>query len=61
METRQDIIDYLVRQSDGQWTEQKLEKMDAYELLDTYFKWEGLIGFTNDIIAVVKASGVLNQ
>lgn len=61
MNTKQDIIDYLVRESEGQWKESQLKNMDGFGLLDAYLRWEGIIGFTSDIIAVVKASNVLNE
>ena len=61
MKTKQDIIDYLVRESDGQFKEEELKNMDGYGLLDAYFQWEGLIGWTSTIISVVKASGVINK
>ena len=61
MKTKQDIIDYLVRESDGQWKEEELQKRDGFGLVDAYLEWEGIIGFTTDIINVVRASNVLNE
>lgn len=61
MKTKQDIIDYLVRVSDGQWKEEQLNNMDGFGLVDAYLQWEGIIGFTSDIIDVVAASGVLSK
>lgn len=61
MKTKQDIIDYLVRESDGEWKEEQLKNMDGFGLVDAYLQWEGIIGFTSDIIDVVAASGVLNK
>lgn len=61
MKTKQDIIDYLVRESDGQFKEQELQKKDGFGLVETYLEWEGIIGYTTDIINVVRASNVLNE
>ena len=61
MKTKQDIIDYLVRESDGQWKEEELQKRDGFGLVEAYLEWEGIIGFTTDIINVVRASNVLNE
>lgn len=30
--------------------------MDAYELFDRYLKWNGICGYTNDIIEAFKAA-----
>jgi hypothetical protein len=61
MKTKQDIIDYLVRESDGQFKEEELQKKDGFGLVEAYLQWEGIIGFTVDIINVVRASNVLNE
>ena len=61
MKTKQDIIDYLVRESDGQWKEEELQKRDGFGLVEAYLEWEGIIGYTTDIINVVRASNVLNE
>jgi hypothetical protein len=61
MKTKQDIIDYLVRESDGQFKEEELQKKDCFGLVDAYLEWEGIIGYTTDIINVVRASNVLNE
>jgi hypothetical protein len=61
IKTKQDIIDYLVTESDGQWKEEELQKRDGFGLVDAYLEWEGIIGFTTDIVNVVRASNVLNE
>lgn len=61
MDTKQDIIDYLISESDGEYTQEELEKMTPYGLIDTYLNWVGIIGYTSDIINVVKASGISEQ
>lgn len=54
-EKRQEIIDYLVRESEGEWTEETLSAMSNFELMDTYLTWIGIIGFTSDIMETVNA------
>jgi len=54
-EKRQEIIDYLVDESEGEWTEEALSAMSNFELMDTYLTWIGIIGFTSDIMETVNA------
>ena len=54
-EKRQEIIDYLVDESEGEWTEKELSAMSNFELMDTYLTWIGIIGFTSDIMETVNA------
>lgn len=60
MGTREDIINYLVEESEGDYTREELEAMDGFDLLDAYLQWEGICGYTRDIIDAVNASGVLD-
>lgn len=52
---RQNVIDYLVRESEGEWTEEVLSAMSNLELMDTYLTWIGIIGFTSEIMETVNA------
>ena len=54
---KQDLIDYLVSEECD--TEENLKQMDSRELLDTYLVWEGIIGFTDDIISAVKVCSII--
>lgn len=49
---RFDIIDYLLDESDD-FTYSELFAMTPRELIDTYLTWNGIIGYTEDIIDVV--------
>lgn len=53
-EKRQEIIDYLVDESEGEWTEEALSAMSNFELFDTYLTWEGIIGYTEKIMETVE-------
>lgn len=46
MDTRQDLITYLVNEAE----------YEPEELIDKFLMWNGIIGFTNDIINAVKAA-----
>ncbi len=35
---------------DAEYAPEKVENMTQFELLDAYLKWEGIIGYTRDII-----------
>lgn len=58
MENRQDVIDYLVSESEGDYTEQNLQNVSDYVLFKRWLEWQGIIGFTDDIIEVAKALNV---
>ena len=49
------IIEYLVDESEGEYTREELEAMSKRDLLDTYLTWEGIIGFTDDILEHIEA------
>lgn len=53
-EKRQEIIDYLVDESEGEWTEEELSAMSNFELFDAYLTWEGIIGYTEKIMETVE-------
>ena len=53
-EKRQEIIDYLVDESEGEWTEEALSAMSNFELFDAYLTWEGIIGYTEKIMETVE-------
>lgn len=49
------IIEYLVDESEGEYTKEELEAMSRRDLLDAYLTWEGIIGFTDDILEHIEA------
>lgn len=54
MDTRQDLITYLV--NEAEYEPEELQKLEPEELIDKFLMWNGIIGFTNDIINAVKAA-----
>ena len=54
MDTRQDLITYLV--NDAEYEPEELQELEPEEMIDKFLMWNGIIGFTNDIINAVKAA-----
>lgn len=53
--SKEEIIEYLVDESEGEFTKEELEAMSKIDLLDAYLTWEGIVGFTDDIIEHIEA------
>lgn len=51
--TKEQLKCYLTEEAE--YTQQEVDNMDDYQLLDAYLTWNGIIGYTEDIIDVVKA------
>lgn len=45
---------YLIEEAEHK--EARVNEMDAYELFDRYLKWNGICGYTSDIIEAFKAA-----
>ena len=52
---KEEIIEYLVDESEGDYTREELEEMSNRDLLNAYLTWEGIIGYTDDIIERIEA------
>lgn len=50
--TKDELKDYLVYEAEH--TESEVEIMTDFELVDAYLTWNGILGFTEDIIDVVR-------
>ena len=53
------LIDkFLIQEAeyDAEW----VASMDGYEKLDKYLEYQGIIGFTDEIIEMVKSIGIKN-
>ena len=51
MMTKDDIISVLIDETE--YDEQEVMEMSNYELIDKWLTWEGIIGYTEDIISAV--------
>ena len=38
----------------GDYTQEEVDQMDAYELFDKILTWNGIIGYTEDIISWIQ-------
>lgn len=52
--TKEELKQYLIEES-GKSSSQ-VEKMNSFELLNAWLIWNGICGFTDDIIEVYKAA-----
>lgn len=49
--TKKELKEYLV--DVAEYSEEHVSTMSDFELLDSWLKWNGIIGFTYDIIDIV--------
>lgn len=54
MKTLEDLKDYLIEEADYDLTQ--LNNMTREELFDAYLTWNGIIGYTQDIMEAYKAA-----
>ena len=50
--TKDELKDYLVCEAGH--TDAEVESMTDFELVDAYLTWNGIIGYTEDIVDVVR-------
>lgn len=48
---KEDLKDYLVYVAE--YSEERVNKMSNYALLDAWLRYNGIIGFTDDIIDII--------
>lgn len=51
MMTKDDVINVLI--DEAEYDEKEVMEMSNYELIDKWLTWEGIIGYTEDIISAV--------
>ena len=47
--------EWFSKREDSNYSLEDLNGMSDYELFDAYLKWLGVIGYTNDILDVIKS------
>lgn len=52
--TKKDLKNYLMRECE--LSEERVNDMDSYEMINKYLIWNGIIGYTDEIIDVVRAA-----
>lgn len=53
--TKQQLRQYLV--DEAEYPEDYVNEMDGYDLVEMWLHYNGIIGYAEDIIDVVKAAG----
>lgn len=51
---RESVIDELIVDSEGEFTQKELEAMSDTELLDAWLTWNGICGYTEDILEICR-------
>ena len=57
--TKEELKEYLVEEAEYQ--QEIIDVMSNYELVDNYLIYEGIIGYTQDILDVVAAAFGFNR
>lgn len=57
-EDRRDLEDYLIEESEGIYSREELERLSSYKLFTTWLAWEGIIGWTDNILSACKVLGL---
>lgn len=52
--TLKEVQEYLV--DEAEYSEESVYQMTPYELVDAWLQWNGIIGYTDDIIDLVQAT-----
>lgn len=52
--TKQELIEHLCDETER--TPKEVEAMTPYEMVDAWLRWNGIIGYTDDIIYMVFAA-----
>lgn len=52
--TKQELIEHLCDETER--TPKEVEAMTPYEMVDAWLRWNGIIGYTDDIIDMVFAA-----
>lgn len=57
--TKEELKEYLVEEAE--YSQEKVDNMSDYELVDNYLTYEGIIGYTQDILDAVAAAFGFNR
>lgn len=52
--TKQELKNYLI--DECEYTQSRVESMSAMDMVDRYLRYNGIIGFTEDIVNVVETA-----
>lgn len=51
--TKAGIKEFLT--TEAEYTEEQVNNMSDYELIDAYLRWEGLINWTSEIVEMIES------
>ena len=57
--TKEELKEYLV--DEAEFSEEEVDNMSDYELFDSYLKWNGIIGWTYDIVDAIEHLNLKNR
>ena len=57
--TKEELKEYLV--DEAKFSEEEVDNMSDYELFDSYLKWNGIIGWTYDIVDAIEHLNLKNR
>ena len=57
--TKEELKEYLV--GEAEYSQEEVDNMSNYELVDNYLTYEGIAGYTQDILDVVAAAFGFNR
>lgn len=57
--TKEELKEYLVEEAE--YSQEEVDNMSNYELVDNYLTYEGIVGYTQDILDAVAAAFGFNR
>lgn len=57
--TKEELKEYLVEEAE--YSQEEVDNMSNYELVDNYLTYEGIVGYTQDILDAVAAAFGFNH
>lgn len=52
--TKADLKRYLVEEAE--YSQTKVDQMDAWDMIDAWLEYNGIIGYTHELLMVIEAS-----
>jgi len=52
----EDVKEYFKENIGDEVTNEQIDKMPAHDVLDYYLQWNGIIGWTSDIVSIMEAN-----
>lgn len=52
--TKQDLKNYLIEEAE--YSQEAVDRMDAWDMIDAWLEWNGIIGYTHELLMIIEAS-----